>query len=176
MARDPDDDLSPAVLIIPALLLLAVVTIGIDLAVVDGESMAPNLQSGRTVVVNRVAYGIRWANSWLFLWDKPQKNDIIVFQSPVNGRLAIKRVIGAPGDAIEAGDAVVLVGGEVYDVPGSVADRLKLITRIPDTQLFVVGDNRSASTDSLTYGLIELSSVRGRLLFPRIGPQTGSVE
>ncbi|TVQ96148.1 MAG: signal peptidase I [Spirochaetaceae bacterium] len=177
MSRHADDDLSPAVLIGPAILLLVVLTVVIDLAWVDGESMMPHLQPGRTVMVHRLAYGLRapLGNSYLLHWDKPQKNDIIVFHSPVDGRLAIKRVVGPPGAAIEAGNAVVLVGGEVYDVPGSVADRLKLITRIPDTQLFVVGDNRDGSTDSRSYGLIEFSSVRGRILFPRISSIPGPV-
>ncbi|TVQ39918.1 MAG: signal peptidase I [Spirochaetaceae bacterium] len=157
------------VLLGPVVALLLLLLFGIDVAVVRGESMAPLLRDGQVVFVNQAAYGIQapFLNSYLFLWDKPRKDDIVVFDSPADGRLAVKRCVAVPGDSIVVGDAVVVAGGETYDVSLQVVDSLQNLARIPDNMVFVVGDNRGRSTDSRHYGLLPLRSIRGRLLAPR---------
>ncbi|TVR30746.1 MAG: signal peptidase I [Spirochaetaceae bacterium] len=171
-----DHDWPLWVLLGPVLLLLVVLLFGIDVAVVRGDSMQPLLSDQQVVLVNRAAYGLQlpFTDSYLMLWDKPQKDDIVIFDSPADGRLAVKRSVAVAGDPIVAGDAVVVVGGETYDVPLRTADALQNLTRIPDNKVFVLGDNPTHSTDSRHYGLVPLRAIRGRVLlrptFPHQGP------
>ncbi len=66
-----------------------------DIVIVDGESMLPLLKPGSVILINKIAYGFRfpWMKEYLFLWNKPRKNDIIVFITPL-GRTAVKRCAG----------------------------------------------------------------------------------
>lgn len=179
MPSGDEQDLPLSIILLPVLVTFMVILSVLDLAVVHGTSMAPRLSENQTVFVSRLAYGFQlpFVNIYLFHWDNPKKDDIIVFRSPVDNRLAVKRVAGAGGDSILVGNAVVLVGGEAYDVPGPVSEKLKLTPIIPDTMVFVLGDNRANSTDSRHYGLIELRRIRGRI-FPlratRREPETGN--
>src|SRR3989304_10363614 len=60
---------------------------------VEGSSMEPSLHDGEMVVVNRLAYR----------WSTPSRGDIVVFRFPLEpSRRFIKRVIGLPGDSLEA--------------------------------------------------------------------------
>jgi signal peptidase I len=178
MGFNGEPELPLSIIVVPALVMFIVIVSVLDLASVQGSSMAPVLDEGQTVFVYRLAYGLQlpFVNIYLLHWDKPKKHDIIVFRSPLDNRLAVKRVVGTTGDEIVVGDAVVLVGGEAYDVPGPVADTLKLTPRIPDSKVFVVGDNRANSTDSRHYGLVDITSVRGRLFPFRSAHRTGNAE
>lgn len=75
--------------------------------------------------------------------------------------LFVKRVAAVGGDVIEVHGKVVRVNGIVVDkaAPGSpeVAPR-----RIPDSFLFVVGDNAERSIDSRYWGLLPVENVVGR--------------
>lgn len=77
-----------------------------DIMIVRGASMEPTLRSGSVIVLNRLAYGVRfpWASDYLIRWKIPEKNEIIVFISPA-GSLAIKRCIYR-----EAGDYIFVQG------------------------------------------------------------------
>jgi signal peptidase I len=63
-----------------------------DFVIVEGNSMLPILKPGSVLFVNKIAYGFRvpWMKSYLFSWKKPQKNDIVVFITPL-GHIAVKR-------------------------------------------------------------------------------------
>ena len=171
-----DHDWPLWVLLGPVLLLLLVLLFGIDVAMIRGDSMRPLLSNQQVVLVNRAAYGLQlpFTNSYLMLWDKPKKDDIVILDSPADGRLAVKRSVAVAGDPIMAGDAVVVVGGETYDVPLWTADALQNLARIPDNMVFVLGDNPTHSTDSRHYGLLPLQAIRGRVVlrptFPHQGP------
>lgn len=167
--KDFEHDWPLWVLYGPVCALALLLLFGVDIAAVHGGSMAPHLRHGEVVVMNRAAYGLQlpFINSYLLFWDKPQKNDIVVFESLHDGRLAVKRGVGVGGDSIVLGDAVVVVGGRTYDVSLQAAEQLKKYSSVPDTMVFVVGDNPGRSTDSRHYGLVPLTSIRGRVLFPR---------
>lgn len=148
--------------------LAALLLFGVDVAAVHGDSMAPRLHHGQVVMVHRAAYGLQipFINLYLLFWDKPRKHDIVVFDSLHDGRLAVKRAVAVGGDPIVVGDAVVVVGGETYDVSLQAAEQLKRYSSVPDTMVFVVGDNLERSTDSRHYGFVPRASIRGRILLP----------
>ena len=86
---------------------------------VPTSSMRPTIEVGDRVTVNRVAYDLRLPFTTISLWHRadPQRGDIIVFYSPVDGKRLVKRVIGVPGDRIEMVGWQLLVNDEpaTYD-------------------------------------------------------------
>lgn len=65
-------------------------------------SMKPTILEGDRVVVNKLAYGLRFPfTDWqLSSWADPGRGEIVTFRSPKDGKLMIKRVIGIPGDLV----------------------------------------------------------------------------
>jgi len=92
---------------------------------------------------------------------------------PPSDRDFIKRVVGVPGDEI-ACDGHLLRNGkpvdEPYLDPGVTTEGCKTMT-VPAGKLYVMGDNRTNSQDSRSFGVIDRSDVVGRA-FVRIWPLT----
>src|SRR3977135_2952399 len=66
-------------------------------------SMKPTIEEGDRVVVNKLAYDLKipFTTIELAKWGDPQRGDIVVLFSPVDGLRLVKRVIAVPGDRIE---------------------------------------------------------------------------
>lgn len=126
--------------------------------VVDGESMLPTLQDGERLIVNKVVY----------LLGEPERGDIVVFHASP-GKDWIKRVIGEPGDLIEVHDGQLYINGELFSEPyldQETTYRMENFrVRVPENELFVMGDNRANSRDSRSIGTIPIESVVGRAEF-----------
>lgn len=130
-------------------------------------SMQNTIQDGQFVLVDRLTPR----------FDPYHRGDIIVFTPPANaespnGEPFIKRVIGIAGDKIQIRGGKVLVNGVVLDEPYLYSvDGTAQATQAdngPDTwtvgpgQLFVMGDHRQRSSDSRSFGPIDVSEVIGR--------------
>jgi signal peptidase I len=93
---------------------------------------------------------------------------------PPSDRDFIKRVVGVPGDEISCEEGHLVRNGsqvpEPYLDPGVTTDGCKPMT-VPAGKLYVMGDNRSNSQDSRSFGVIDRSDVVGRA-FVRIWPFT----
>jgi signal peptidase I len=123
---------------------------------VDGASMEPTLVSGEYVIVNRISYRL----------GSPKRGDIIVFHFPRDPKEEyIKRVIGLPGDEVEVKNNAVYVNGQHLD-----ESYLKVTTnyigtwKVPESQLFVLGDNRNNSSDSHDWGTVPMDYVVGKAI------------
>jgi signal peptidase I len=138
---------------------------------IPSESMAPTLRTGDRVFVNKLSYRLHDVN----------RGDVVVFERPEaltdpRTKDLIKRVIGLPGETIQfrPDDCQVVVDGRVLEepylapgscteAPGSHVDPDQDGTIVvPDESVFVMGDNRSNSTDSRVFGAIEEDSIVGR--------------
>lgn len=90
-----------------------------DWGSVASGSMRPTILEGDRVVVNKLAYRLRnpITHSSLVSWSEPERGDVIVFKSPVDGTRLIKRVVGGPGDTVEVLDNRLHVNGDAatYD-------------------------------------------------------------
>src|SRR5215213_3975537 len=144
-------------------------------------SMAPTLKINDRVLVNKLSYDLHDVH----------RGDVVVFESPPNDGSAtkdlIKRVVGLPGDTVEARDGHILINGQVLDepylprgaetrgpvcqtesLPGCVGQE-KIV--VPQDRYFVLGDNRGNSRDSRFIGAISGSLIIGRA-FVRVWPVT----
>jgi signal peptidase I len=76
-------------------------------------SMKPTIEEGDRVVVNKLAYDLKipFTTLELFKWGDPQRGDIVVLFSPVDGTRLVKRVVGVPGDRIEMRENQLFVNG-----------------------------------------------------------------
>jgi signal peptidase I len=121
---------------------------------VDGASMEPTLVSGEYVIVNRLSYRL----------GSPQQGDIIVFHFPRDPKEEyIKRVIGLPGDEVEVKNGTVYVNGQLLDESYLKVKMDYFGTwRVPEGQLFVLGDNRNNSSDSHDWGTVPNDYVVGK--------------
>ncbi|MGN7760417.1 signal peptidase I [Paenibacillus sp. 22594] len=138
--------------------------------IVDGPSMQPNFHTGERVIVNEILYDIR----------SPQRGEVIVFHVPSEGKDFIKRVIGVAGDTVKVEGDVVTVNGEPVNetyIKGAIdqAHNNNALYNnknfpnedftdgtVPKGHVFVMGDNRSDSTDSRMIGYVPLGDIVGR--------------
>ena len=119
-------------------------------------SMQPTLFEGNLLVVNKIAYKL----------GEPKHGDIIVFhyQGTVTEDY-IKRVIGLPGDTINVSNGVVKVNGQaitepyIAELPGYTGQ-----WKVPEGELFVLGDNRNHSSDSHDWGFVQKEWVVGKAI------------
>jgi signal peptidase I len=128
---------------------------------IPSESMVPKLLVGDRVFVNKFVYRF---------WE-PERGDIVVFQSVEGeGEDLIKRVIGAPGDRVAIINGVLHVNGEPQE-ESYVRDGRPLDsgpngpTRVPEGEVFVMGDNRANSRDSRFFGPVPVENIEGEAFF-----------
>jgi len=170
-------DLVEAVLI-AVVLALFVRTFLLQAYVVPTASMEDNILVGDHLVVNKFIFAPRAVPALdRFL---PQRRirvgDVIVFKFPDDPqRDFVKRAIGLPGDVVEIRDKVVYVNqAPLAESRITHADRDLYAagrrdqlgpTRVPDGQIFALGDNRDVSNDSRFWGTVPIANVKGRPLF-----------
>jgi signal peptidase I len=162
-----------AVVILGALLVAFVVRTTIAQAFwIPSVSMEPTLHEGDRVLVNKLSYRLHDVN----------RGDIIVFERPATAasinpeddiKDLIKRVIGLPGDTIEARpDGSVYINDHRLEEPylPSGTRTLDLPRQeVPEGHIFVMGDNRGDSQDSRVFGPVDEDLIVGRA-FLRIYP------
>jgi signal peptidase I len=128
---------------------------------VDGNSMLPNLRNADVYVVNRLAN----------LFHAPAHGDIVVLKDPTDRSCAVKRVIGVAGDLVELRGGSVFLNGkrlaEPYLGRGIQTFPFKSINQVVRCgpgEFFVLGDNRSHSSDSRSYGAVPRKAILGYLI------------
>ncbi|HHB90992.1 MAG TPA: signal peptidase I [Anaerolineae bacterium] len=124
--------------------------------VVEGSSMVPTLMQGDRLIVSRLSY----------IFGKPDRGDIIVFQYPFSPeRDFVKRIIGLPGETIAIQNGQVFVDGkplppETY-VQHRSSENYGPIT-LGEDEYFVMGDNRTGSSDSRSWGPLQEHFIIGK--------------
>ncbi|MBQ6991381.1 MAG: signal peptidase I [Clostridia bacterium] len=88
----------------------------------------------------------------------------------INKTSYIKRVIGIEGDHIKIEDGKVYLNGEELDEPylneGVITEsRVYTDIIVPEDYVFVMGDNRSHSTDSREFGCVPVERLESRVAF-----------
>lgn len=90
-----------------------------DWYVVPTGSMKPTIIEGDRIFTNKLSYDLKVPYTTLHIasWDDPKRGDIVVFNSPTDGKRLIKRIVGIPGDIIAMRNNLLSINGEVlrYD-------------------------------------------------------------
>lgn len=150
-------------LLVAAAAAVLVVTLWMPVLRVYGVSMSPNLADGNVVITVKTSSYAR--------------GDVIAFY--YNNKILVKRVIATSGQTVDIDDdGVVKVDGQVLDEPYVEAAALgdcdiTFPYTVPDSRVFVLGDNRSVSVDSRSaqIGCVSDEQIVGRLLL-RVWPLT----
>ena len=174
--------------IIEAVVLAAVVFMLLQVTVrnfkVDGSSMDPTLEDGQYLLVNRLVY-LRVELDRLAkivpFWKAgeglsrhaihaPKRGEVIVFEFPDSNpnnpkKDFVKRVVGLPGETMRMFDGKVFVNEEVLNEPylshkdHSNASKVTL----GEGEYYVLGDNRTHSNDSRSWGAVPEANIRGKV-------------
>ena len=85
-----------------------------DWNIVPTGSMKPTILEGDRILVNKLAYDLKipYTTLHITVWGNPQRGDIVVFYSPVDGTRLVKRVVGIPGDLLEMRDNQLIINGK----------------------------------------------------------------
>lgn len=85
---------------------------------IPSGSMRPTLLEGDVVLVNRLAYDVKMPLTDVSLahTGQPQRGDVIVFLSPVDGTRLIKRLVALPGETVAMRDNVLFLNGVATNV------------------------------------------------------------
>jgi len=137
--------------------------------VVEGSSMEPTFTQGEYLLIDKLSYRLY----------EPNRGDVIVFRYPSNQKLFyIKRVIGLPGETVTISSGAVYIGGKLLREPYLGPNVTTLVNRstqssyearLKEDEFFVMGDNRSMSSDSRDWGPLQRRFIIGRsslVVFP----------
>jgi signal peptidase I len=129
---------------------------------VEGTSMMPTLDDQERIFINKFVYR--------FHFEKIDRGDTVVFWFPGDpSKSYIKRVIGMPGDRVEVRDGNVIVNDHILVedyVPQEYRDQSEMRpTTIGPDEYFVLGDHRSSSNDSRTWGMVPRRYIYGKAVF-----------
>jgi signal peptidase I len=118
-----------------------------DWSHVPTGSMKPTLVEGDRILVDKLAYDLRFPflHYRLKTWSDPEVGDIVIFPSPETEELYVKRVVGVPGDEISMRDNRLIVNGKAVNYKqdkNGVAEVLKP----DDKENFVVLEEQLGST------------------------------
>lgn len=134
---------------------------------VKGASMEPNFYDHEYLIIDEITYR----------FEEPKRGDIIVFRYPKNPQeFFIKRIIGLPNEEVTVKEDRVWVTNAEYPEGAPLeetylADGMKSYSMNQDTvklgpeEFFVMGDNRTSSKDSRSFGPVPRGFITGRVVF-----------
>jgi len=146
-----------------------------DPFIVSGPSMVPTFENGNYLIVDRLSYELGNPKRYdvaVFRYSGDPKNDLkrnflLRFFDP--GRFFIKRVIGLPNETVD------IKGNDVTIINSTYPEGFKLeqpfVKNVDDNDVhivlksdeyFVMGDNRSGSSDSRAWGPVKRELFTGK--------------
>lgn len=144
-------------LVVVAAAAILVANLWLPILKVTGTSMSPTLQEGQVLMASK--------------GHDFKTGDVIAFY--YNNKILVKRVIAMPGDWVNISeDGTVYVNDIAIDEPylneKALGDcNIELPYQVPESKIFVMGDNRSVSLDSrnTAIGCVSEEQVVGRIAF-----------
>jgi len=118
-----------------------------------------------------------------YWFSKPKRGDVVVFRTDgidgihqtQRGQLYVKRVVGLPGDKVSVEMDQLRIDGKpledpavlkTFDSPSFPPQQNMLadgkVFEVPSSSYFVMGDNRSNSYDSRSWGTVPAKNIIGR--------------
>lgn len=138
--------------------------------IVSGHSMDPTFNDKQYLIINKLTY----------LYDSPKRGEVIVLKNPHNDKeFFIKRIVGLPGDMVYFENGKVFIKNsqnpqgqalnEFYLPKNLITTGSPAVIALKSKEYFVLGDNRPASNDSRSWGVLPESDIVGKV-FIRVLP------
>ena len=142
--------------------------------------MEPTLVAGDRVVVDKMAYGLRvpFTQVRIVNGERVAPGEVVIFNSPRDGKRLIKRIVAVGGDTVEIRDGHLLINGQLMATDGNwsterIGERVVSLNlrhgggpdyrqTVPAGKLLAVGDHRGNSLDGRSFGLIDEHTVYGK--------------
>jgi len=131
---------------------------------VKGASMEPSFDDHEYLIIDELSYRFRG----------PERGEVVVFRYPLDPRqYFIKRIVGLPGETVRVSDSKIIVTNAEHP-DGFVVDESAYLSpdvvtfgdktiHLASDEYFVMGDNRTASLDSRTFGPLPYKHIVGRV-------------
>jgi signal peptidase I len=147
---------------------------------VPSGSMEYTLIAGDRVFVDKRAYGLRipFTGIEVTQGDAVRRGDIVIFDSPRDGKRLIKRIVAVGGDHVLIRDGHLAINGEW--LASAEDDEIELIGEkvvalnladgggpvlaaiIDDGMVLAIGDHRGNSVDGRIFGAVSENEIYGR--------------
>lgn len=132
---------------------------------VKGNSMQPNYPDGEYLLTEKITYR----------FNEPQRGEVVVFEAPSSpGEEYIKRIIGLPGDIVSVNGGKIYINQKILEeayIAANVYTNGGYFLRdgseatVPSGNYFVLGDNRTNSSDSRAWGFVPKRKIVGKAWF-----------
>ena len=170
-------------LVIAALIAIMIQSFGVKAFMIPSSSMSPTLKIGDRVLVDRVTYYFRkpWRGDVIVFRYPPREPLSLNTSNPLywpferigetlhitnRGSIPyIKRVVATEGETVELRKGKLYIDGKEVeeDYLKSNPDTTDFgPVLIPEGHVFAMGDNRTASRDSRSWGTVPIRSIIGR--------------
>lgn len=119
-----------------------------------GQGMFPAIKDGDLII------GFR-------LQQEYAKNDVVIYE--VDGEQRVGRIIGRQTDVVTISDSGSLLvngttqSGEIL-YPTYAKEGLEYPYRVPEGQVFILGDYRTNAEDSRDHGAVSMENVKGKVI------------
>lgn len=129
---------------------------------VNGASMDPTLNDKDIMLLDEISYRFR----------NIERFDIVVVKE--ENEYLIKRIIGLPGEKVEYKDNKLYIDSKYVKEDFKHKETFDFSTTLGKDEYFIMGDNRTNSTDSRVFGPISRDEIMGKtsltiLPFSRFG-------
>jgi len=130
---------------------------------VKGASMEPTFYDNEYLIIDEISYRLA----------DPKRGDVVVLRNPSNlSEFFIKRIVALPGEKLEITNGDIFIYNSNYP-QGALLDESRYLSAsiktsgneiviLKNNEYFVMGDNRSASLDSRSFGPIDRKEIIGK--------------
>jgi len=128
--------------------------------IVEGSSMDPTFKNSDYLIVDQVSFYLK----------APKRGEVVIMKYPREpSKFFIKRIVGLPGEIVIIENGKVSTKSSEKGASMELSENYIVYNKnenfratLKEGEYFVLGDNRTASSDSRTWGPLPLENIVGR--------------